>query len=101
MLAIFLFVLIIGFLVVLHELGHLATAKLFKVDVKEFGIGFPPRIFEKHYGGTKYSLNAIPLGGFVRLVGEDDAGVGSTYEILVDGTAETALGMPSERIADI
>jgi len=60
-------------LIIIHELGHFFAAKLFKVEVEEFGIGFPPRIatlFEA--GGTKFTLNAIPLGGFVRPKGEND-----------------------------
>jgi len=58
-------------LIILHEIGHFIAARLVKVDVEEFGIGFPPRIltlFEMR--GTKYSLNWLPLGGFVRLKGE-------------------------------
>lgn len=60
-------------LIIIHEIGHFIAARLVKVDVKEFGIGFPPRIltlFEMR--GTKYSLNWLPLGGFVRLKGETD-----------------------------
>lgn len=54
-----------------HELGHFATAKLFGVRVKEFAIGFPPRIGSVERGGTEYSLNVFPIGGYVRLEGED------------------------------
>lgn len=67
------FVLALGVLILLHELGHFVVARLCKVDVEEFGIGFPPRavtLFER--GGTKYSLNWLPFGGFVRLKGEAD-----------------------------
>jgi regulator of sigma E protease len=67
-----LFVLILGSLVLLHELGHYVTARYFGVRVLEFGIGFPPRLFKKVHGDTTYSLNLIPLGGFVRLLGEED-----------------------------
>jgi len=59
-------------LVLAHEFGHFATAKAFKVRVEEFGIGFPPRLFSVQKGETKYSLNAIPLGGFTKMVGEED-----------------------------
>jgi len=58
-------------LIVLHEFGHFLVAKKFGVRVEEFGIGYPPRIFGKKIGETLYSLNLIPLGGFVRLYGEE------------------------------
>ncbi len=64
-------ILIISFLVILHELGHYFAAIKTKTNVEEFGIGYPPRIltlFKKK--GTLFSLNAIPFGGFVRLEGE-------------------------------
>ncbi len=59
-------------LIFVHEGGHFVTAKLMKMKVEEFGFGFPPRIFGKKMGETLYSVNAIPFGGFVRLLGEDD-----------------------------
>lgn len=58
-------------LIFFHELGHFLFAKKFGVRVEEFGIGIPPRIFGKKIGETIYSLNLIPLGGFVKLFGED------------------------------
>ena len=67
------FVASLAILIIIHELGHFLASKLFKVEVEEFGIGFPPRlvtIFKA--GGTIFSLNAIPLGGFVRPKGEND-----------------------------
>ena len=60
-------------LVVIHELGHFAVAKFFNVKVNEFGVGFPPKIFGWKKGETEYTLNALPLGGFVRLEGEDES----------------------------
>ncbi len=68
-----LFIAVLGTLLLGHELGHFIAARLRGVKIEEFGIGFPPRIltlFEA--GGTKYTLNWIPLGGFVRPAGEDD-----------------------------
>jgi len=56
----------------LHELGHFFACKLAKVKVLELGIGFPPRLFAFKRGDTEYSLNLIPLGAFVRPVGEQD-----------------------------
>lgn len=60
-------------LVLIHELGHFIVAKLNRVRVEEFGIGFPPRAVRLFSaGGTDYTLNWLPIGGFVRLTGEDD-----------------------------
>ncbi len=59
-------------LVVIHELGHFLTARAFGVRVLEFGIGFPPRIASFTRGEVVYSINALPIGGFVRLLGEED-----------------------------
>lgn len=70
------FILGIAVLIFVHELGHFLAARLLKVEVEEFGIGFPPRLvklFERN--GTIYSLNAIPLGGFVRPKGENDPSI--------------------------
>ncbi len=63
---------ILGVLVVVHELGHFVVAKLFRVRVLEFGVGFPPRAkVLRDVGGTVYTLNWLPIGGFVKLEGED------------------------------
>ena len=67
-----LFVGILIGLVMAHEGGHFVMAKLFGVQVLEFGIGFPPRIWGKRIGETEYTVNWLPLGGFVRLLGEED-----------------------------
>lgn len=66
-------------LVVAHEFGHFLSARREGVIVDEFGVGFPPRVFGRKRGGTLYSINALPIGGFVRLRGEDgqDKGKGS------------------------
>jgi regulator of sigma E protease len=63
---------ILLFLVLVHEFGHFITAKLFKVKVLEFGVGFPPKLWGKKLGETEYTVNLLPLGGFVRLLGEED-----------------------------
>ena len=63
---------VLGFLVFVHELGHFVTAKWFGIKVTEFGFGFPPRMFGVRRGETIYSINWIPLGGFVKMVGEED-----------------------------
>ena len=68
---------VLGFLIFIHEMGHFLTAKWFGITVKEFGFGFPPRLigFRFSPGGTIYSINWIPLGGFVRMVGEHGEGI--------------------------
>ncbi|MDE1970322.1 MAG: site-2 protease family protein [Patescibacteria group bacterium] len=63
-------ILIIAFLVFIHELGHFLAAKRAGVLVEEFGIGFPPRLFSWRRGETLYTLNLLPLGGFVKIYGE-------------------------------
>ena len=63
-------------LIIVHELGHFIASRALKVEVEEFGIGFPPRILTLFtLWGTKFTLNAIPLGGFVRPKGENDPSV--------------------------
>jgi regulator of sigma E protease len=92
--ALFTFILGIAILIILHELGHFMAARLLKVDVEEFGIGFPPRLVgtardtegKRRWFGTKppenlapgqtiLSINWIPLGGFVRPKGENDPSI--------------------------
>jgi regulator of sigma E protease len=63
---------IIVFLIVAHEVGHFVTAKLCGVKVTEAGLGLPPRIWGFKWGETEYTINAIPIGAFVRMVGEED-----------------------------
>ncbi|MEK7134024.1 MAG: M50 family metallopeptidase [Patescibacteria group bacterium] len=71
---IFLVIVILVLLIIVHELGHFFVAKTFRVKVEEFGIGYPPRAFTLgKFGGTEYTINWIPFGGFVRLFG-DEAG---------------------------
>ncbi len=71
---ILLVVLIFGILVFVHELGHFIMARRNKVDVEEFGFGFPPRLFGVKRGPTLYSINLIPLGGFVKMKDESVQG---------------------------
>ena len=68
---IILFLLILGVIVFVHELGHFMMAKLYNVKVEEFALGFPPRIVSFKKGETEYSLNSVPLGGYCKIVGED------------------------------
>ncbi len=65
------FLAVLFVLVLVHEWGHYITAKLTGMRVDEFAIGFPPKVFSWKKGETTYSLNALPIGGFVRIYGED------------------------------
>lgn len=68
---------ILGVLVVFHEFGHFAFAKWFKVTVTDFAVGFGPTIAKVRRGGTDYRLNLLPLGGYCKMVGEDEAADGA------------------------
>ena len=65
--SILLFIIILAALILVHELGHFTAAKYAGVRVDEFGIGFPPRLWTKKIGETVYSVNAFPIGGFVKI----------------------------------
>ncbi len=69
------FFIVIIVLVLAHELGHFLTAKACGVSVLEFGIGLPPRLYGIKRGGTIYSINLLPLGGFVKMAGEEDPNI--------------------------
>lgn len=77
LLTILIFIIILGVLIFVHEFGHFMVAKRNGVRVEEFGFGFPPRIFSVKKGETIYSINAIPLGGFVKIYGEEGEGENS------------------------
>jgi len=68
---IILFFFVIMLLVMIHELGHFLAAKISKMRVDEFAFGFPPRVFGKKIGETTYAFNALPIGGYVKIAGED------------------------------
>jgi len=70
------FIIILSVLVIIHELGHFLVAKRLGIKVEEFGFGFPPKVWGKKIGETLYTLNLLPIGGFVKLFGEDEAGGG-------------------------
>jgi len=65
------FLIILGILIFAHEAGHFIVAKASGVKVEEFAFGFPPRIFSRKRGETRYSINAIPFGGYVKMLGEE------------------------------
>lgn len=64
-------ILILGVLVFVHELGHFLVAKYFRIGVEKFSLGFGPKLVGKKIGETEYMISAIPLGGYVKLVGQE------------------------------
>jgi len=68
---IFAFVIVLGVLIFFHELGHFLMARIFGVGVEKFSLGFGPRLIGKRVGITDYRLSAVPLGGYVKMVGEE------------------------------
>lgn len=85
------FIIVIGVLVFFHELGHFLAARFCGVGVKVFSLGFGPKILQKTWGGTQYCISAVPLGGYVKMVGEEpgetldpaDAGQSFTHKSLL------------------
>ncbi len=73
--SVILFLLVLFVLVLVHEWGHYITAKKTGMRVDEFGIGFPPKVWGKKKGETEYTLNLLPIGGFVKIYGEDPEAV--------------------------
>lgn len=89
-----LFLLVIGISIGLHEFGHLIPAKRFGVKVTEYAVGFGPHIWKRQIGETKYAIRAIPLGGFIRMIGmyapgrADKKRVGGPFADLIDHARE-------------
>lgn len=67
-----LFIAVIGILTFVHELGHFLAAKLIKATVFEFSLGFGPKLLSKKFKGTEYNIRLLPLGGFVKILGDGD-----------------------------
>ena len=84
------FILLLSVIVVIHELGHLLTAKLFKVYCYEFSLGMGPKLISKKGKETEYSLRLLPLGGFVAMAGEDenDKGIEVPFERTIKGISK-------------
>ena len=64
-------IVLLGLLIFVHELGHFLVAKYYKVKVEVFSLGFGPKIFKFKRGDTTYAISAIPLGGYVKMFGDD------------------------------
>jgi regulator of sigma E protease len=72
------FVVVLGIMIFFHEMGHFIIAKFFGVKVLKFALGFGPRLFSKVIGETEYSIRYFPLGGFVKMLGEDEQEEGTS-----------------------
>jgi regulator of sigma E protease len=83
------FIVLIGVMVIVHEFGHFAVAKLCRVRVEAFSFGFGPRLFGFKYGETDYKVCLLPLGGFVKMTGEN-------FPEITDAAAGTAVQAPAE-----
>ena len=87
------FLIILAVIIMAHELGHFTTAKAFGIRVDEFGLGFPPRLLSVKRGETVYSLNAVPLGGFTKMAGEEDPEVPRSLASKSKGVRLLVLGV--------
>lgn len=90
---IFLVIISLSILILAHELGHFLLAKLFKMPVEEFGIGFPPRLLKKKIGETTYSVNLLPFGGFVKITGENGEETSTTTKTSTTIRTSTTFSM--------
>src|SRR5208283_6019040 len=75
-------ILLLGIAIIFHEFGHFIVAKLLKIRVEQFSIGFPPRLIGIKFGETDYCISALPLGGYVKVTGQDPTEelTGADYE---------------------
>lgn len=89
------FIAVLFVLILVHEWGHFIVAKKTGMRVDEFGIGFPPKLFGIKKGETEYTINAFPIGGFVRIFGEDGAGAPSSPVSSEDEKPDTKLDAES------
>ena len=85
------FVVVLGVLIFFHELGHFLVARLFGVGVEKFSLGFGPRLLGKKIGITDYRISAIPLGGYVKMVGEEPEGEIAPQDIPISFTHKHVL----------
>jgi len=84
MLTVVSFIFVLGVLIFIHELGHFLVAKKVGIRVERFSLGFPPNIFKRQYGETEYCIGMIPLGGYVKMAGEnpDEESTGAKDEFM-------------------
>jgi len=83
------FIIVLGLLIFVHEFGHFICAKLFHVKVLKFSLGFGPKLFGRQHGETEYLISALPLGGYVKMLGENP-----TEEVAPDDAVRSFSGKP-------
>src|SRR6058998_2788349 len=81
------FIFVLGAAVILHEFGHFIVAKLLKIRVETFSVGFGPRLFGKRWGTTDYRVSLVPLGGYVKLGGDES-------NAAIEGDGESDIPAP-------
>src|SRR5436189_3196556 len=89
-------VLVLGLMILVHELGHFIVARVFGVRVDVFSIGFGPRLFGWKRGATDYRISAVPLGGYVRMAGQDPTEIDSQGRGLAEKGDVAPTGAPDE-----
>ncbi|MDY6848371.1 MAG: RIP metalloprotease RseP [Geoalkalibacter sp.] len=95
-------IIMLGILVFIHEFGHFCVAKMSGVKVLKFSLGFGPRLFSKTWGETEYMICAVPLGGYVQMLGEGGDENGETDELTEEEKARSyAAKSPGQRMAII
>src|SRR5207237_3743110 len=90
------FVLVLGILILVHEWGHFIVARFFGVRVDVFSIGFGPRLFGWKRGATDYRVSAVPLGGYVRMAGQDPTEIDSQGRGLAGSGDQAPTGAADE-----
>src|SRR6202158_6554171 len=90
--------LVLGVMILVHEWGHFIAARIFGVRVDVFSIGFGPRLFGWKRGATDYRVSALPLGGYVRMAGQDSTGIDSAARDSSDPTRQGPAGRAGEVI---
>src|ERR1700737_2385466 len=94
--------LVLGVMILVHELGHFIAARIFGVRVDVFSVGFGPRVFGWKRGATDYRVSALPLGGYVRMAGQDPSEIDSADSTSIPGkgkdekTQALVKGAPDE-----
>lgn len=91
LLTLIIFIIILAILILVHEFGHFVVAKKSGVRVDEFGFGFPPKLFSWKKGETRYSINLVPLGGFVKIYGEQGEGKGEKNSFMSKSISRRAM----------
>ena len=91
------FAVALGVLVFVHELGHFAVAKRIGVLVQRFSIGFGPVVLARRRGETEYAVSAVPLGGYVKMLGEDDEEEARANPARAFSTQPVARLVPAEQ----